>query len=118
MSFLAHIGNLLFGTYQLEYNKEWDEALNLLLDKHSKDAKLKTHTIILGNYEVCISNKWYHYGNLHYGSYVTSKYRPSIFTMRRLDQLVSSIKASRQKEQVEKEKQQFISIKENIQNRC
>lgn len=120
MSFVAHVGNIMFGMYQLKYNKEWDEALNILLDKHSKHAVLETHTITLGEYEVWVSNKWYCYGNLHRakGLFIDSNYRPSIFTMQRLDRLVSSIKASRKKEKAEKEKQQFMSVIENIENKA
>lgn len=101
MSYLAHIGNTVFGMYQMKYNKAWDEKLNQLLDSHSQEAKLGSHTITLGVWDVWTSNKWFAYGNawrlndrpLSSGL----EFRPSIKTMRRLDKLVQEIKR-RQKE--------------------
>lgn len=92
MSFLSHIGNTIFCCYQMKYNKEWDTKLNQLLDDYSHTAILYQHIIKLGDWEVWIANKWYSYGNAYVNSgksvNKSLQFRPSIFTMRRLDRLV------------------------------
>lgn len=110
MSLLAHIGNTVFFMYQHKYNKDWDRKLNSLLDEFSANAVVSEHAIKLGSWYVWIENKWYAYGNAWTvdGEFVKSSlhFRPSIFTMMRLDKTVQKIK------KIEKEIEKISQKKE------
>ena len=101
MSLFAHIGNTVFFMYQHKYSKDWDVKLNHLIEQFGESAKAGKHVIELGEWEVWIANKWYAYGNAYRkaGESVdkTAQFRPSIFTMMRLDDLVQR----KEKERVE-----------------
>jgi len=54
---------ILYFQFNLNYDKEWDERLNDVLDENIDE--ILTYTIVIGNYEIWTSNYIYGYGNLY-----------------------------------------------------
>ena len=73
-----------------KYSAEWDKELNELLDQSWHIARLETCTIVFGEREVWVANRFYGYGN-DYGwrhkRQGKGDFRPSIKTMWRLESL-------------------------------
>ena len=103
-----HIINTVMRLYQMDYNKQWDLKLNELLDniKSLEDVTLENHTVLIGSYEIWISNKYYSYGYARsIGDRFVPEYlefRPKFSTMKRLDKLVSNLKEQEVKKGIEK----------------
>lgn len=100
MSFyLRWMRSTFFGLYaQRPYCAEWDRQLSRLIDLYGADAGFGTYTMILGRHKVWIANEFYAYGHLYDCS--LPQRRPSVRTMRRLDQIVRARKAALEREYV------------------
>ena len=86
--------NTWFGIFhQQEYNAEWDEKLNELLDRED-ECKIGKYDLTIGNCEIWVANRWYSYGLLRRvgGNIVNSEYRPSVKTMVRLAKLEDKLR--------------------------
>ena len=80
------------------FNREWDEKLNLLMDKFPpvfgpiNDLNGKIHTVSFGGVEVWVENYPYGYGTPH----SLKGMRPSRVTILRLHKLINAEKITRQ----------------------
>ncbi len=76
------------GLYQSRpFCAEWDRILNDLLDRHGDRALMRDlYVIDLGGVEVWVASEYWAYGFLY--SVSLPERRPSLRTMRRLDQIV------------------------------
>jgi len=77
-------------------SESWDYALNRLLDKYSPSVShMRCHTIMLGETEVWIANKFYAYGHeYNWGRYPRYEFKlPSRKTAFRLHDAVMKMNA-------------------------
>jgi hypothetical protein len=72
---------------QQKYCPVWNAKLNQLLEKYGDSAALSVHTVLLGDCEVWVGNRFYSYGHF-WGVKGSLKsidwHRPSVATMVRL----------------------------------
>jgi hypothetical protein len=126
--YIGHALRTMFGLYQTQYLKEWDTALNELLDALEKgkvSAEIHNHCLRFSFekdvYEVWVANRWHAYGNLYakqgvnvqWGNGIPREYhyRPKFSTMIRLNDVVTNL------EKVEhrvKMNQFYDNIRENL----
>ena len=105
---IVHIMNTVFGLYSKSYNEQWDVILNELLDsiKSLEEVILENRTVLIGSYEVWISNKYHSYGYAWSinGEWTprTLQFRPKFSTMKRLDKIVSKLKEQEVTKGIEK----------------
>jgi hypothetical protein len=86
---------------------EWDTKLNSLLDNFSDTAALDSrcgYTLVIGEFEVWIKNRWYSYGTAYWVKDQPIKrdqqFRPKFKTMLRLHKLVTEIQDKKVQEAI------------------